>query len=95
MRSARCSFDAYVAAQGRGDDGPGEFFRANGAYHRDGGSGAIVFQGRFEIRDGAVCVWGEGLAPLCRRVLANRDGTYTFTNTADGTSAVMTVARPR
>jgi hypothetical protein len=87
--------DAHVTAHGGGDDGPGEFFRANGAYQRDGGRGAIVFQGRFEIRDGAVCVRGEGLPPLCRRVLANGDGTHTFINTADGSSAVMTVTQPR
>jgi hypothetical protein len=83
--------DVYVPAYPGLDDSPAEIFRANGAYQRDGGRGAIAFQGRFEIRDGAVCVWGEGLAPLCRRVLANGDGTYTSVNTADGTSAVMTI----
>jgi hypothetical protein len=87
--------DAYVSAHRGGDDGPGEFFRANGTYQRGGGRGTIVFRGRFEIRDGAVCVRGGDSAPRCRRVLANGDGTYTFIDTADGTSAVMTVIQPR
>jgi hypothetical protein len=86
--------DASVAAHGGGDDGPFELFLANGVYQRGSGWG-MTFEGRFEIRGGAVCAWGEGLAPLCRRVLANGDGTYTFTNTADGSSAVMTIIQPR
>lgn len=85
--------DAYVTAHRGGDDGPGEFFRANGIYQRDGGHGAVVFEGRFEVRDGAVCVWGGDPARRCRRVLANGDGTYTLIDTADGSSAVMTVIR--
>ncbi|MGQ0590367.1 MAG: hypothetical protein ACT4N8_12695 [Sphingosinicella sp.] len=88
-------FDNYVHDGGGGYDGPGEFFRANGAYQREGGHGAVVFEGRFGFRDGAVCVWGDGLALLCRRVVDNGDGTYTFINTADGTTATMIVARPR
>jgi hypothetical protein len=84
--------DAYVMPHGGGDDGPGEFFRANGIYQRGSGWG-IIFEGRFEVRDGAVCVRGENSAPLCRRVLANADGSWTFTNIADGTSRVMTIPR--
>lgn len=86
-------FDIYVHRGG--DDGPGEFFHANGVYQRDGGHGAIVFEGSYGFRDGAICVWGDGLALLCRRVVDNGDGTYTFINTADGTTATMFVARPR
>lgn len=86
-------FDNYV--QSGGYDSPGEFFHANGLYRRDGGHGAIVFEGRFGFRDGAVCVWGDGLAILCRRVVDNGDGSYTFINTDDGTTATMYVARRR
>ena len=83
--------DSYVSPHRGGDDGPGEFFLANGVYRRDGGHGAIVFEGRFEISGGTVCVEGDGAMRLCRRVLANGDGSWTFVNIADGTSAVMTI----
>lgn len=82
--------DSYVTPQGRGDDGPGEYFRANGIYQR-GTDWGIVFEGLFEIRDAAVCVRGEGSAPICRRVVANGDGTSTFINIADGTSATKAI----
>jgi hypothetical protein len=87
--------DAYVAAYNGGHDGPAEFFRANGHYRRHGGMGAVVFEGSFEVRDGSVCVRGENLTPLCRRVRANGDGTYTFVDIADGSTSIMTITRSR
>ena len=86
--------DSYVTPRGRGDDGPGEYFRSNGVYQRGNGWG-IVFEGRFDVSGGAVCVEGSGAARLCRRVRANKDGTYIFINTANGASVVMTVTPPR
>ena len=85
--------DNFVSSGGYDD--PGEFFRANGVYQRGGGRGGMVFEGRFGFQDGAVCVWGEGLALLCRRVVDNGDGTYTFINTADGTIAILRTDRRR
>ena len=84
--------DASVipGAHGGLDDGPSEIFRANGIYQRIAGRGTALGD-RFEIRDGAVCVPNGGSAPRCRRVRPNGDGTYTFIDTADGTSTVMTV----
>jgi hypothetical protein len=87
--------DAYVSRHPVGYDGPGEFFRANGAYQRDGGHGAIVAEGRFEIHDNAICVWGDTFARVCRRIVANGDNTYTFIDTANGHSVVMHVLRGR
>ena len=75
---------------GQLDDGPEEVFRVNGIYQRIAGRGSALGV-PFEIRDGAVCVPNGGAPPRCRRVRPNRDGTYTFIDTADGTSAVMTV----
>jgi len=86
--------DVSVAASRRLYDAPFELFRANGSYQRNSGR-AVAAEGQFEIRDGAVCVLGDGVAPRCRRVLANGDGTYTLIDTADGTSAVMTITGPR
>ena len=86
--------DAIVAADRGGDDGPFELFLANGVYQRGSGWG-LAFEGRFEVRDDAVCVLGDGPAPRCRRVLANADGTYTFVDTTGGGGAVMTVTRRR
>lgn len=84
---------AYVTAYNGGHDGPAEFFRADGHYRRHSW-GAVVFEGSFEIRDGAVCVSGENSAPSCRRVRANGDGIYTFIDTANGTETRMTVVAP-
>jgi hypothetical protein len=77
-------------AHGGLDDGPSETFRANGIYQRLAGRGSAPGE-PFEIRNGAVCVPNGGPTPRCRRVRANGDGTYTFIDTADGTSTVMTV----
>src|ERR1044072_115471 len=78
--------DAYVTAHRGGDDGPGEFFRANGIYQRDGGHGAVVFEGRFEVRDGAVCVWGGDPERRCRRGPAKGSGRYPTIDTDGGRS---------
>jgi hypothetical protein len=77
-------------AHGGLDDGPSETFRANGIYQRLAGRGSAIGE-PFEIKNGAVCVPNGGPAPRCRRVHANSDGTFTFTDTADGSAAVMTV----
>lgn len=81
---------------GRLDDAPAEIFRADGTYQLNSGRG-IAIEDWFEVRDGAVCVPQSGsrpddAAPRCRRVHPNGDGTYTFVDTADGTSIVMMIA---
>jgi hypothetical protein len=86
--------DAIVTEHQGGYDGPFEQFLPNGAYQRGSGWG-MTFEGRFEIRGGAVCVSGEASASRCRRIRPNPDGTYTFIDTADGSAAVMTVTRRR
>jgi hypothetical protein len=93
-RARALLIDTIVTAHRGGEDGPFELFLANGVYQRGSGWGQ-AFEGRFEARDDAGCVRGENSAPSCRRVLANADGTYTFIDTADGTSAVMIVSRRR
>jgi len=84
--------DAYVTVHHGGDDGPVEFFGADGHYRRQGGPGAVLFEGRFEAWNGAVCVLVGNSAPLCRRVRANGDGTFAFVNIAGGAPVTMIIS---
>ena len=71
------------------DHPPGEIFRADGIHLRIVSRTRI--EGRFEIRQGAVCVWGPNFERRCRRVVFNRNGTYTFTDIASGSSQTLVV----
>jgi hypothetical protein len=90
LRALLSDVSVTPGAHGGLDDGPSETFLANGIYQRLAGRGSAPGE-PFEIRNGAVCVPNGGSTPRCRRVHANGDGTYTFTDTVDGTATVMTV----
>jgi len=68
---------------------PGEIFRADGIYQRIVGRTSVW--GRFEITGGSVCVWGADFARTCRRISANADGTYTFTDITSAERSTMMV----
>jgi hypothetical protein len=71
----------------------GEIFRADGSYVQI--PSRVRLFGRFEIRGNRVCVEGDGFVRLCRRVIPSGRGTYSFVNSSDGSTMLMTVTPHR
>ena len=74
-------------------EAPREFFGADGIYFRS--ESRRRNEGRFVIRGDRLCVHGEGIRRLCRRVFPRGNGTYLFVNLSDGSSTLMSVALRR
>jgi hypothetical protein len=69
---------------------PAEIFLSHGNYER--AIHRIRMSGTFYFSGNSVCVSLSGVAPLCRLMIANPDGTYVFVDSAGARSGPMTIS---